>query len=47
MKFEIAKTNGGQYALDIGNTRFNEYDDLKKLFEDLEKLLKLSKENLK
>lgn len=45
MNFKIYRTNGEQWVLDIGNSRLNEYNTLKELFIDLEKILKLTLED--
>lgn len=45
MKFDISRTNGGQWSLELGNSRFGEYDEINDLFKDLEIMLKLYKKN--
>jgi len=44
MKINIYMTNGLQWALDVGNTRVNQYPNLKELFTVLEDILNLTVE---
>lgn len=45
MKIDIGITNGKQWYLDLGNSRFGEYNELKDLFKDLEMILNLHRKN--
>ena len=44
MKIQIYLTNGKDWALDVGNTRINQYHTLKELYEALTKIIKLTED---
>lgn len=44
MKIDIYKTNGEQWALNVGGTRINEYSTLKELFQALGFIINLTVE---